>query len=73
MMTENPCRFCTDRDPYCHSTCQKYKDWKVIHEAEKLARSRNGERYAMTYAQKKAHWASKRRNAYKNCTKRFSE
>ena len=72
-MTENPCRYCTDRDPYCHSTCQKYKDWRVIYEAEKAARAHNGERYAMTYAQKRAYWASKRRNPYRNCTKRFSE
>ena len=73
MMTQNPCRWCTDRDPYCHSTCQKYKDWKVIHEAEKAAISRSGERYAMTHMQKKAYWASRRRDPYKGATKKFSD
>lgn len=72
MMTETPCRYCTDRDPYCHCTCQKYKDWKVIYEAEKAARAHAGERYAMTRAQKRAYWLSKRRDPYGRCTKKFS-
>ena len=73
MMTQNPCRDCTDRNPYCHGACQKYKDWKVIHEAEKAKIATIGERRSLTYAQKRAYWASKRRNPYVNCTKKFSE
>lgn len=72
MRPETPCRYCTDRDPYCHCTCQKYKDWKAILEADKAARRKDSERYVMTSAQKKAHWASKRRDQYGRCTKKFS-
>ena len=72
MMTETPCRYCTDRDPYCHSTCQKYNEWKAIHEAEKAAIVKDKSRRALTYAQKKAYWASRRRDQYKKCIKRFS-
>ena len=72
MMTENPCRYCTERDPYCHCTCQKYKEWKVIHDAEKAARAKYRERYVMTSAQKKAYWASKRRDQYGGVYKKFS-
>ena len=71
-MTQNPCRYCTDRDPYCHCTCQKYKDWKVLHEAEKAAIARDRNRRALTYAQKKAYWTYKRGNQYPGCTKKFS-
>lgn len=32
-----PCKGCNDRTPYpnCHSTCEKYKDWKKDHEERK--------------------------------------
>ena len=72
MMTQNPCRYCTDRDPYCHGTCQKYKDWKVLHEAEKAAIAKERARSALTYAQKRAYWAARRRDQYKSCTKKFN-
>ena len=72
MMTENPCRFCTDRDPYCHSTCQKYKDWKVLHEAEKAAIAKDRNRYSLTYAQKRAFWVARRRDQYSGVYKKFS-
>ena len=72
MMTQNPCRFCTDRDHYCHGTCQKYKDWNVIHEAEKAAIAKDQSRRAFTYAQRRAYWVSKRGNQYQGCTKKFS-
>ena len=71
-MTETPCRYCTDRNPYCHGTCQKYIDWKVIHAAEKEAIEKARSKYAMTYAQKKAYWVHRRRNQYIGCTKKFS-
>ena len=72
MMTQNPCRYCTDRDPYCHSTCQKYKDWKVIHEAEKAEIAKRQNRSGWTYAQRRAYWVAMRRDPYKNSTKKFS-
>lgn len=62
-MTQNPCRYCTDRDPYCHCTCQKYKDWKVLHEAEKMAlRCQRTRSY--TYARKHRNWARISGNPY---------
>ena len=70
-MTETPCRYCTDRDPYCHGSCQKYKDWKVVHEAEKEAKAKHRARYAWSYAQKRAYWAASKRDTYKNCIKQF--
>lgn len=72
MMTQSPCRYCTDRDPYCHSTCQKYKDWLVIHEAEKVAKAKHRDQHTWTNAQKRAYWASMRRDPYKRCAKKFS-
>lgn len=72
MMTANPCHHCPDRDPYCHGRCQKYNDWKAIHEAEKAAMARDSERHTLTYAQKKALWAARRRKQYVGCTKKFS-
>lgn len=71
MMTPNPCYQCPDRDPYCHATCQKYKDWKVLHEAEKAQKALDGERKVMTHASKKAHWAYKRYDPYGDRTKKF--
>ena len=70
-MTETPCRYCTDRDPYCHCTCQKYKDWKVVYEAEKAAKAKARAKCTWTYAQRKAYWAASKRDIYKNCTKQF--
>ena len=72
MMIENPCRYCTDRDPYCHCSCQKYKDWKVALEEEKAIKAKDKAKYAWSYAQKKAYWAHSRRDAYKNCVKKFN-
>lgn len=71
-MTETPCRYCTDRDPYCHCTCQKYIGWKAIREVEKAAIRKDRERYVLTDAQKKAYWASKRRDPYGRNTKKFT-
>lgn len=28
MLIITPCKGCTDRHEACHSTCEKYKDWK---------------------------------------------
>lgn len=30
-----PCRFCTDREIGCHSTCKSYLDWKNDREKAK--------------------------------------
>lgn len=73
MATVNPCYQCTDRDPYCHCNCQKYKDWKELHEAEKAEMAKRENHSGWTYAQKKAYWAHKRRDSYKRCTKKFSQ
>jgi hypothetical protein len=37
MMTNYPCKGCTDRVVGCHSTCQKYQDAKAEYESEKAA------------------------------------
>jgi hypothetical protein len=68
-----PCYQCTDRDPYCHCTCQKYKDWKDLREAEKAEQRKHENHLGWTYAQKKAYWAAKRRDPYKKSTKKFSQ
>ena len=26
----NPCYQCPNRTPYCHSQCEKYKEWQLI-------------------------------------------
>ena len=67
-MTQNPCRYCTDRDPYCHCTCQKYKDWKVLHEAEKMALRCHRTR-SYTYARKHRKWARIPGNPYERNTR----
>ena len=67
-MTQNPCRYCTDRDPYCHCTCQKYKDWKVIFEAEKAAiRCQRVSTY--TYSRKRRKWARIPGNPYEHSSR----
>lgn len=30
-----PCRYCHDRDETCHSTCERYKEYKSINDAER--------------------------------------
>ncbi len=35
---KNPCKDCTERHVGCHGTCERYKDWKTAHDAEKDAR-----------------------------------
>ena len=72
-MTENPCRYCTDRDPYCHGRCQKYKDWQAVHKAEKAAMAKDRAKYAWSYAQKRSYWANICRDPYKNCAKKFKD
>jgi hypothetical protein len=57
----------------CRGICKRYEKWVKKREADKKAHAIRMEGVAMTHAQKKAHWASKRRNPYKNCIKRFSE
>lgn len=41
-MTKPPCYVeggnCPDRHTACHTDCQRYKDWLVIHEREKEQR-----------------------------------
>lgn len=27
-----PCKDCSERELYCHSTCEKYSNWKKEHE-----------------------------------------
>lgn len=72
MAAVNPCYQCTDRDPYCHGQCKKYADWKILHEAEKVEMAKRKGRYGWTYAQKRAYYASRRRD--NSCaTKKFSQ
>lgn len=69
-----PCtRECPDRDPYCHSTCPKYKEWTAKRDEAKKAAAIKSERYCMTSAGKKALWNSHRRDNYKGCAKKFSQ
>ena len=30
-----PCKECGERNPHCHSVCEKYKKWKIEHENRK--------------------------------------
>lgn len=34
-----PCKDCPDRAPGCHSTCERYAEFKVAKEAENKARA----------------------------------
>ena len=49
-----PCKGCTDRHEACHSTCEKYKDWKQEFEVLKAnvtkGRSFQNEIYAVQKA-----------------------
>lgn len=33
----NPCYKCTDREPGCHSVCEKYIEWKAEYQQHKKA------------------------------------
>ena len=35
MSNKVPCRFCSDRDEKCHSTCERYLEYKRINDAER--------------------------------------
>lgn len=68
-----PCtRECPDRDPYCHCTCPKYKEWAAKKDAAKKAAAIKSAGRCMTDGQKKALWKSYRRDNYGRCTKKFS-
>lgn len=56
----------------CHGTCKRYATWVTKRTAGKKAHAIRMEGVAMTHAQKKAHWASKRRDHYASCYKRFN-
>jgi len=30
-----PCKGCTDRHEACHDTCERYKAWKIEHDASR--------------------------------------
>lgn len=32
---ESPCRGCGDREPYCHSSCKRYKDFRELIDSKK--------------------------------------
>ena len=57
----------------CHCTCERYAQWAKKREDEKKAHAIRMEGVSMTHAQKKAHWASQRRDHYGRCTKKFSQ
>lgn len=56
----------------CHGTCKRYLTWVEKRRAAKKAHAIRMEGVAMTHAQKKAHWASQRRDQYGSCTKKFT-
>jgi hypothetical protein len=56
-MSGNPCHHCAERHPGCHSECDRYQIWKLIHDCEVEADKKvNGDPW--THAKVKAHWAS---------------
>ena len=71
MSKDNPCHYCTERDPYCHTTCNKYKKWRAELDAEKQARHLYAERYRKTAGAMKAFYQSQRVD-YSGVYKKFS-
>lgn len=55
MADVTPCYQCTERKPYCHGSCEKYKDWKAQLDAEKSAMAKYRERYMPTPHQRRAY------------------
>ena len=70
-MTKAPCgQNCQERKVGCHSTCPRYEEWKIIHQAE-LDQAREIKRglYSCTVSERSIRkgWQNKR---YKNVTYR---
>lgn len=40
-MRMSPCKGCTDRHDLCHSTCEKYREYKRVMDDEKKLSYRN--------------------------------
>lgn len=56
-MTDSPCKGCEEREVGCHSSCERYKDWQEVHNAERNARYQQklGDMIADGYAIGKLH------------------
>ena len=50
-----PCKGCTDREVACHSTCERYKNWKI--ESDKL-REKTRKQKLLTRAPEYYHYDS---------------
>lgn len=65
MSKMSPCKDCSDRHPYCHSQCEKYKEWRDEFHAEKLEKAkaiRTSHGASWSDAKRKAVWNSYRRD-----------
>lgn len=38
-MKKSPCRYCEERTPECHGTCQKYTRWRAERDRERRERN----------------------------------
>lgn len=50
-MSENPCRYCVERDINCRSICSKYISWKT--EDEKRRKRRENECILIAYEKRR--------------------
>lgn len=57
---KNPCYGCEDRELGCHSSCEKYAEFKI-----KLDEFRSG-RDTQLYLDKMKYWGARRSNIKKN-------
>lgn len=51
-MVTAPCKGCQDRHLGCHGTCEKYQEYKKIHEEEAAADRRRTDAYVDLYGYK---------------------
>lgn len=53
-LSENPCRReCEKRSPYCHSTCEDYKEYRQKLDAEKVSKDDPAKTYTITQIMKR--------------------
>ena len=49
MKVLTPCLNCPDRYPACHDHCDRYKEWKEIHERKRAAARDQDEHEIVSY------------------------
>ena len=61
-----PCKNCTDRVVGCHSTCEKYKDWKKKDKErkQKIFESKMKSRYYRSTATTKVHQKKRKQTSH---------